>query len=90
MILHGMMFGFRSKEVLKMTFLFEYISCASGGFCMGRECYKARKRFKLQHVIELERMMQALPIFLDKMFNEVVAVLLSVTFVLAFGEVSFC
>lgn len=32
-------------------------------------------------------MTQALPIFLDDMFNEVVAVLLSVTFVLAFGEV---
>jgi hypothetical protein len=30
---------------------------------------------------------QALPIFLDDMFNEVVAVILSVTFVLAFGEV---
>uniref|UniRef100_A0A7I4CNL2 CNNM transmembrane domain-containing protein n=1 Tax=Physcomitrium patens TaxID=3218 RepID=A0A7I4CNL2_PHYPA len=30
---------------------------------------------------------QALPIFLDKMFNEWVAVILSVTFVLAFGEV---
>ena len=34
-------------------------------------------------------MLQALPIFLDDMFNEVVAVLLSVTFVLAFGEVHF-
>lgn len=33
--------------------------------------------------------LQALPIFLDDMFNEVVAVLLSVTFVLAFGEVWF-
>ena len=33
--------------------------------------------------------MQALPIFLDKMFNEWVAVILSVTFVLAFGEVKF-
>ena len=31
--------------------------------------------------------MQALPIFLDDMFNELVAVLLSVTLVLAFGEV---
>ncbi|KAJ7562360.1 hypothetical protein O6H91_03G066100 [Diphasiastrum complanatum] len=31
--------------------------------------------------------MEALPIFLDKMFNPVVAVVLSVTFVLAFGEV---
>jgi hypothetical protein len=31
--------------------------------------------------------MEALPIFLDSMFNEVVAVILSVTFVLAFGEV---
>lgn len=31
--------------------------------------------------------MEALPIFLDKMFNPVVAVILSVTFVLAFGEV---
>ncbi|KAG0553423.1 hypothetical protein KC19_12G010400 [Ceratodon purpureus] len=31
--------------------------------------------------------MEALPIFLDKMFNEWVAVILSVTFVLAFGEV---
>ncbi|XP_024371622.1 DUF21 domain-containing protein At4g14240 [Physcomitrium patens] len=31
--------------------------------------------------------MEALPIFLDDMFNEVVAVILSVTFVLAFGEV---
>lgn len=31
--------------------------------------------------------MQALPIFLDDMFNELVAVILSVTFVLAFGEV---
>ena len=32
-------------------------------------------------------LMQALPIFLDDMFNEVVAVILSVTFVLTFGEV---
>ncbi|KAL3696775.1 hypothetical protein R1sor_010851 [Riccia sorocarpa] len=31
--------------------------------------------------------MEALPIFLDNMFNPVVAVILSVTFVLAFGEV---
>ncbi|KAK9281138.1 hypothetical protein L1049_004031 [Liquidambar formosana] len=31
--------------------------------------------------------MEALPIYLDKIFNPVVAVLLSVTFVLAFGEV---
>lgn len=31
--------------------------------------------------------MEALPIYLDKMFNPVVAVVLSVTFVLAFGEV---
>ncbi|KAG0575613.1 hypothetical protein M758_5G019100 [Ceratodon purpureus] len=31
--------------------------------------------------------MEALPIFLDDMFNEFVAVILSVTFVLAFGEV---
>lgn len=31
--------------------------------------------------------MEALPIFLDDMFNEVVAVILSVTLVLAFGEV---
>lgn len=30
--------------------------------------------------------MEALPIFLDKMFNEYVAVILSVTFVLGFGE----
>lgn len=30
---------------------------------------------------------QALPIFLDKIFHPVVAVILSVTFVLAFGEV---
>ena len=34
--------------------------------------------------------MQALPIFLDDMFNEFVAVILSVTFVLAFGEVCMC
>ena len=33
-------------------------------------------------------MLQALPIFLDKMFNEWVAVILSVSFVLAFGEVN--
>lgn len=32
--------------------------------------------------------MQALPIFLNYMFNEFVAVVLSVTFVLAFGEVN--
>jgi hypothetical protein len=32
-------------------------------------------------------LVQALPIFLDDMFNEVVAVILSVTLVLAFGEV---
>lgn len=31
--------------------------------------------------------MEALPIFLNYMFNEFVAVVLSVTFVLAFGEV---
>lgn len=33
--------------------------------------------------------MQALPIYLDKMFNQYVAIILSVTFVLAFGEVNF-
>lgn len=33
--------------------------------------------------------MQALPIYLDKLFNEYVAIILSVTFVLAFGEVCF-
>lgn len=31
--------------------------------------------------------LQALPIFLDKLFHPFVAVVLSVTFVLAFGEV---
>nr|KJB28287.1 hypothetical protein B456_005G040600 [Gossypium raimondii] len=31
--------------------------------------------------------LQALPIYLDKLFNEYVAIILSVTFVLAFGEV---
>lgn len=31
--------------------------------------------------------LQALPIYLDKLFNQYVAILLSVTFVLAFGEV---
>lgn len=31
--------------------------------------------------------MQALPLYLDKLFHPVVAVILSVTFVLAFGEV---
>ncbi|CAI9118606.1 OLC1v1020198C1 [Oldenlandia corymbosa var. corymbosa] len=31
--------------------------------------------------------MEALPIYLDKMFNQYVAIILSVTFVLAFGEV---
>lgn len=31
--------------------------------------------------------LQALPIYLDKIFHPFVAVLLSVTFVLAFGEV---
>ena len=30
---------------------------------------------------------QGLPIYLDKLFNEYVAIILSVTFVLAFGEV---
>lgn len=33
--------------------------------------------------------LQALPIYLDKIFHPVVAVLLSVTFVLAFGEVQY-
>lgn len=33
--------------------------------------------------------LQALPLYLDKIFHPVVAVLLSVTFVLAFGEVQF-
>jgi metal transporter CNNM len=33
--------------------------------------------------------MQALPIYLDKLFNQYVAIILSVTFVLAFGEVHF-
>lgn len=33
--------------------------------------------------------MQALPLYLDKLFHPVVAVILSVTFVLAFGEVHF-
>jgi len=32
--------------------------------------------------------LQALPIYLDKIFHPFVAVLLSVTFVLAFGEVT--
>lgn len=31
--------------------------------------------------------LQALPIYLDKLFNQYVAIILSVTFVLAFGEV---
>lgn len=31
--------------------------------------------------------LQALPLYLDKIFHPVVAVLLSVTFILAFGEV---
>ncbi|TYK28196.1 DUF21 domain-containing protein [Cucumis melo var. makuwa] len=31
--------------------------------------------------------MEALPIYLDKLFNQYVAIILSVTFVLAFGEV---
>lgn len=38
--------------------------------------------------VDLHLCMQALPIFLDNMFHPVVAVILSVTFVLAFGEVS--
>lgn len=33
------------------------------------------------------RVLQALPIYLDKLFNQYVAIILSVTFVLAFGEV---
>ena len=33
--------------------------------------------------------LQALPIYLDKIFHPVVAVILSVTFVLAFGEVKY-
>ncbi|AQK40631.1 hypothetical protein ZEAMMB73_Zm00001d024058 [Zea mays] len=33
--------------------------------------------------------LQALPIFLDRMFHHVLAVILSVTFVLAFGEGSY-
>ena len=33
------------------------------------------------------RPFQALPIFLDRIFNPVLAIILSVTFVLAFGEV---
>jgi hypothetical protein len=33
--------------------------------------------------------LQALPIYLEKIFNTVVAVILSVTFVLAFGEVKY-
>jgi len=59
---------------------------------MGLECFEVGKWLNLQHVVsyhDLERMVQALPIFLDKMFNEWVAVILSVTFVLAFGEVKF-
>lgn len=35
------------------------------------------------------RNMQALPIYLDKLFNQYVAIILSVTFVLFFGEVYF-
>lgn len=35
----------------------------------------------------LTMLLQALPIYLDKIFHPVVAVLLSVTFVLVFGEV---
>ncbi|XP_050945099.1 uncharacterized protein LOC103497259 isoform X2 [Cucumis melo] len=31
--------------------------------------------------------MEALPIYLDKLFNQYVAIILSVTFILAFGEV---
>lgn len=33
--------------------------------------------------------MQALPIYLDKLFNQYVAIILSVTFVLFFGEVCY-
>lgn len=32
-------------------------------------------------------MLQALPLYLDKIFNQYVAIILSVTFVLFFGEV---
>ena len=32
--------------------------------------------------------LQALPIYLDKIFNQIVAIVLSVTFVLFFGEVA--
>lgn len=41
----------------------------------------------LIHFLSLTFVMQALPIYLDKIFHPFVAVLLSVTFVLAFGEV---
>lgn len=52
------------------------------------EWFEFAANFHVVSVLILGTFVQALPIFLDKMFNEYVAVILSVTFVLGFGEVN--
>jgi hypothetical protein len=64
--------------------MFAHINICTFCWCMGNLCSMS---LVFQYVLVFVQVMQALPIFLDRMFNEWVAVILSVTFVLAFGEV---
>jgi metal transporter CNNM len=64
--------------------MFAHINIRTFCWCMGNLCSMS---LVFQYVLVFVQVMQALPIFLDRMFNEWVAVILSVTFVLAFGEV---
>jgi CBS domain containing-hemolysin-like protein len=64
--------------------MFAHINICTFCWCMGNLCSMS---LVFQFVLVFVQVMQALPIFLDRMFNEWVAVILSVTFVLAFGEV---
>jgi CBS domain containing-hemolysin-like protein len=64
--------------------MFAHINICTFCWCMGNLCSMS---LVFQYALVFVQVMQALPIFLDRMFNEWVAVILSVTFVLAFGEV---
>jgi len=57
-------------------------SC-SGGMLHGSSMFRL-----FQHVVDPAWLLQALPIFLDRLVNPVTAVVLSVTVVLFFGESS--
>lgn len=69
--------------------MFKYVvvSCYLDARSLCRVSEQLSHLFWMLILIFWDGHMQALPIFLDDMFNEFVAVLLSVTLVLAFGEV---